>query len=105
MKYVDIRFLNRRHLNYQKELYRQDGYYIALLCSYRARPLLKVATMLPTASLLSLGLPGLSKFLIFSGESELTLTLALAFLTTCSPAISVLATLRVLRVELGEWKS
>ena len=76
-----------------------------LLSSYKARPFLKVATMLPTASLLSLGLPGLSKFLIFSGESELTLTLAVAFRTTCSPAISMLAALRVLRVELGEWKS
>ena len=57
--------------------------------------------MLPTASLLSLGLPGLSKFLIFSGESELTLTLALA-LTAVS---SMLATLRVRRAELGEWTS
>ena len=59
--------------------------------------------MLPTASLLSLGLPGLSKFLIFSGESELTLTLAMALTTAVSSA--VLAALRVRRVELGEWKS
>ena len=61
--------------------------------------------MLPTASLLSLGLPGLSKFLIFSGESELMVTLAMA-LTTLSPAVSsMMAALRVRRVELGEWKS
>ena len=62
--------------------------------------------MFPTASLLSLGRPGLSKFLIFSGESELTLTLATA-LATCSPApaSSMFAALRVRRAELGEWTS
>ena len=66
---------------------------------------MKVATMLPTASLLNLGLPGLSKFLIFSGESELTLTLALALTTLSTAVSSMLATLRVRRAELGEWKS
>ena len=60
--------------------------------------------MLPTASLLSLGLPGLSKFLIFSGESELTLTLAVALMTLSTAVSSMLATLRVRRDELGEWK-
>ena len=66
---------------------------------------MKVATIFPTASLLSRGLPGLSKFLIFSGESELTLTLATARTTLLPATSSMLATLRVLRAALGEWKS
>ena len=66
---------------------------------------MKVATIFPTASLLSRGLPGLSKFLIFSGESELTLTLAMGLTTLFPTTSSMLAALRVLRVELGEWKS
>ena len=65
--------------------------------------------MLPTASLLSLGLPGLSKFLIFSGESELTTTLATALISFCLGAgpghSSLLAPLRVCLEVLGEWKS
>ena len=68
---------------------------------------MKVVTMLPTASLLSLGLSGLSKFLIFSGESELTTTLATALISFCLGAghSSLLAPLRVCLEALGEWKS
>lgn len=71
----------------------------------KARPLLNVFTMLPTASLLRRGLPGLSKFRIFSGESELTTTLAtgLGFLQP-GPS-SLLEPLLVTRELLGEWKS
>ena len=60
--------------------------------------------MLPTASLLSLGFIGLLKFLIFSGESSLTLTLA-TILPSLLSLPSLWAALLVLRELLGEWKS
>lgn len=68
---------------------------------------MNVVTMLPTAFLLSRGLPGLSKFLIFSGESELTTTRAtcLGFLQGRQVSLSLLAPLLVTRAVLGEWKS
>ena len=65
---------------------------------------MNVLTMLPTASLLSLGFIGLLKFLIFSGESSLTLTLA-TILPSLLSLPSLWAALLVLRELLGEWKS
>lgn len=55
-------------------------------------------TIFPTVSLVILGLTGLSKFLIFSGVSVLTATLAMALVTLSTFFL-------VLRLEVGEWLS